>query len=109
MNPNRSYLTPNLKLFSIFSMWAETHTYEEERGSIDLIWTACLKKLILPRFLLKPSGFSSVFGLWVNFGRLRALGEFYLTCYNPTNPMSCFKSLLCSLVTTATILTEQSS
>ena len=65
MSPNRSYLTPNLKLFSIFSMWAETHTYEEERGSIDLIWTACLKKLILPRFLLKPSGFSSVFGLWV--------------------------------------------
>ena len=65
MTPNRSYLTPNLKLFSIFSMWAETHTYEEERGSIDLIWTACLKKLILPRFLLKPSGFSSVFGLWV--------------------------------------------
>ena len=73
MTPNRSYLTPNLKLFSIFSMWVETHTYEEERGSIDLIWTACLKKLILPRFLLKPSGFSSVFGLWVNFGRLRAL------------------------------------
>ena len=65
MSPNRSYLTPNLKLFSIFSMWAETHTYEEERGSIDLIWTACLKKLILPRFLLKTSGFSSVFGLWV--------------------------------------------
>ena len=44
MSPNRPYLTPNLKLFSIFSMWAETHTYEEERGSIPYL--DCLLKKV---------------------------------------------------------------